>query len=273
MDISVNIKIPTSWNQLTSKQLMEAAYNLEYYHSKPGVLRDLPEFRQRLYYQLIKVLLRSNNFIKTYIAIKQIPPTAYAEHVKFIFGDVTRTLFLPPFKIKGTTFYPPGDRLKNISIQEFSLADSLYYNFRKTNDVRYLNNLCATLYRRRSLSGAEGNEIDSRQPFNKILIEKDVHFFSKINHKKKLAILYTYLGCRNNIVAMHPHIFPTPQKMVDADGNPIQQKESAYVPFVQLLQHKVGFDPSKLAATYKLNVYEFFNNYETELVEIKNLKK
>lgn len=263
-----NIQVATAWNQLTSKQLMEAAYNLEYYHSKPEIWKELKEFRQKLYFQLTKVLLRSNNFIKTYIAISQIPPQNYQEHAKFLFGDVTRTLFLPQFKIKGVTFYPPGDRLKNISIQEFSLADSLYYNYRKTNDVRYLNNLCATLYRKDG-----GDELDIRKPFHKILIEQDVHHFSKLNHKRKLAILYCFLGCRNNIVKLHPHIFPAPQQIVDPDGNPIERKESAYVPFVQLLQHKVQFDPSKLYDTYKLNVFDFFNNYETELIEIQNLKK
>ena len=263
--MNINITIPTTWNQLTPKQLMEAAYNLEYYHSKPEIYKELKEFRQRLYFQLTKVLLRNNNFIKTYIAIKQIPPSTYQEHAKFLFGDVTRTLFLPPFKIKGVTFYPPGDRLKNISIQEFSLADSLYYNYRNTGDVRYLNNLCATLYRR-----GGGDEVDPRKPFHKILIENDVHFFRKLKHKKKLAILYAYLGSRNNIVKLHPHIFPAPQQLVDPDGKPLPKTESAYVPFVQLLQHKVQFDPSKLTETYRLNVYEFFNNYETELVEIQN---
>lgn len=266
--MTVNINIPTTWNKLTPKQLMAAAYNLEYYHAKPEILKELADFRQKLYYQLTKVLLSGNNFIKTYIAISQIPPDTYKEHAKFLFGDVTRTLFLPQFKIKGVTFYPPGDRLKNISIQEFSLADSLYFNFRKTGDIRYLNNLCATLYRR-----GGGDEIDKRKPFHKLLIEQDVHYFSKLNQKKKLAILYCYLGCRNNIVKLHPHIFPEPQNLLDPDGNPIERKESAYVPFVQLLQHKVQFDPSKLAETYKLNVYDFFNNYETELIEIKNLKK
>ncbi len=266
--MTLNIKIPTTWNNLSPKQLMEAAYNLEYYHSKPAPLRKLPDFRQRLYFQLIKILLKSNNWIKTYIAIRQITPDNYRTHAKFLFKDITRTNFIPSFKIKGIRFYPPGDRLNNISIQEFSLADSLYFNFRKTNDVRYLNSLCATLYRR-----GGGDEIDARKPFNKILIEQDVAFFSKLTHKKKLAILYCYLGSRNNIVKMHQHVFPTPQKLVDPEGKPIKQKESPYVPFIQLLQHKVKFDPSKLAETCKLNVYEFFNNYETELIEIKNLPK
>ncbi|WP_214112508.1 hypothetical protein [Aequorivita echinoideorum] len=250
---------------------MESAHNLEYFHNKPEIVKELPGFRQKLYFQLVKVLLKSNNFIKTWIAIKQIPPQAYQAHAKFLFSDVTRTLFLPPIKRNRITFYPPADRLKNISIEEFSLADSLYVNYRKTTDVRYLDNLCATLYRRKSKS--DNDTTDTRQPFSKILIERDVKFFQKLNHKKKLAILYAYAGCRNAIAAAHPHVFPAPQTLVDPDGNPIKQQSGEYVPFGKLIQHKINYDPSKLEPTLKLNAWAFLGNYENELVEIKNLKK
>lgn len=264
--MTIDIKIPTSWNQLTSRQLTEVAYNLDYYHSKKTAQKKSKAFRTKLYYQLTKQLLRTNNWVKVYIALRQIPPTAYKKHAEFLFEECARTIFLPKFKVKGHIFHPPAHRLKNITIEEFSLADSLYVNFRKTADIRYLDNLCATLYRR-----AGGDEADIRKPFNKILIENDVKYLSKLKLKTKLAILYAYNGCRNSIAAAHPHVFPPPSTAVDVDGKPLPKEESQYVPFGKLIQHKINYDPSKLERTLKLNAWSFLGNYENELIEIQNL--
>lgn len=266
--MEINIKIPTTWNQLSPRQLIGVAFSLEQYHSRPAITREYPEIRQSLYFQLIGQLLKENSWWKKRIAKGQFPPAAYKEPSQFLFGECTRTVFIPKFRLNWITFHPPGDRLKNITIEEFSLADSLFVNYRKTQDVRYLDNLCATLYRR-----ADGNELDIRKPFSKILIEKEVRHFQKLSLKKKLAILYAFTGCRNIIATAHPHVFPQPKELLDIEGNPVKKEPAPYVPFGKLIQHKINFDPSKLEPTLKLNVWAFLGNYENELAELENQKK
>ncbi len=267
-----NIKLATSWNELSALQLKEVANALEYYHKFSPLFpdRSKPRNFSRLYVNLVKQLLRSNNMFKVWYALRQIPPEHYESYVKFLIGENNRTKFLPAFKFKGKTYHPPGSRLQNLSIKEFSFADSLFYNWRKSNDDRYLDLLCATLYRN---SSGEENELDSRKPFSKILVEKDAAHFKKLNYKRKLAIAYCYEGSRNYITKQYPHIFPKPPKQTEEEKKKKRKQPPIYVPFLQLLQHKIKFDPSKLEITQNLNIHEFFSTYENELKDLKKQKK
>lgn len=267
MDIKINIKFATSWNELNQKQLEEISYALEEYsrflYCHPEEAR--PAEYARLYIKLIKNLLRTNNFIKVLIVLRQIPPAEYKPFVKFLLDDISRTIFIPAFKIKGTRYHPPLSRLQNITINEFSLADWAYYTWRKTGDTRYLDILCAILYRPQG-----GTELDIRKPFNKILIEREVPKFKKVRLKKKIAIAFIYQGCRNHIIKQFPHVFPKPPEQDPDDKTP--REEQKYTPFGQLLMYKIKFDTSKLEQTQQLNAYEFLGMYENELKEQKKSK-
>lgn len=269
------IKIAKSWNQLNEAQLCSLATALDSYHRLREKETEETKYinYSRLYLCLIKNLLRTNNFGKVLIALKQIPPEEYKDHVKFLFEEVTRTKFLPAFKLKGKLYFPPGDRLQNITIKEFSFADSLYYNWRKSNDDRYLDMLCATLYRQGDykwlLSSLPKNEIDIRKNFNKVFIEKDAPVFKKLSKKKKLAIAFTYEGCRNYVVKQYPHVFPEPPR---EEKKKMKKSRQSYTPFGKLLHFKIQFDHSKLEAVQSLNIHDFFGPYENELIEMKNKK-
>ena len=275
-----NIKLATSWNELTERQLQNIASALEkFFRFRECYPEDSqPALFSRLYISLVKTLLRTNNMIKTWVALKQIPPEEYREHVEFLLKEVSRTKFPDAFKLKGKTYHPPGNRLNNISIREFSFVDSMWFNWKKTNDTRYLDLLCAALYRK-APEGRPQNELDIRKPFNKILVEQEVERFQKLPKKKKLAIAYTYEGSRNYIVKLYPHVFPPPRKKTEEELEAESQKlkaksqEPKYTPFGRLLQHKIQFDPSKLERTQNLNVNEFLSTYENELIELKKQKK
>lgn len=264
--MTVNIHIPKTWNELTTRQLQEIAYIIEYYHGQASARKESAAFYVRFYFQLIKQLLRNNNWFKIMIAIRQVPPSEYKAHVTFLLGQVQRTNFPTAVKINGTIYHPPADRLKNISIKEFSFADAMFYNWREKGDDRYLDLLCAALYRPKG-----GNALDVREPFNKLLVENHVKNFAKLNYKKKLAIAYAYTGSRNYIASLYPNVFPKPAK-VDPEETE-KPRKSEYVPFGKLIQHKIQYDPSKLERTQNLNVNEFLSTYENELSELKKVKK
>lgn len=269
--MNINITLAESWNELSELQLKEITKSLEDYHKFSPLFPDhaQPEQYSKLYVKLVKQLLRTNNMFKVWYALHQIPPEFYENYVKFLIGEDTRTSFFPAFKFRRKTYHPPADRLQNLTIKEFSFADSLFYNWRKNGDDRFLDLLCATLYR---IEG--GDELDPRKPFSKILVQRDAARFKKLGYKKKLAIAYCYEGSRNYITRQYPNIFPKPAKEENEDQDKkSKKKESRYVPFLQLLQHKIQFDPSKLEVTQNLNIHEFFSTYENELIEIKKQKK
>jgi hypothetical protein len=267
-----NIQLAKSWNELNEKQLEEVATALESYRNNldrfPSAAAQLST---RLYFQLIKNLLRTNNAVKVWVALRQVPPEEYSEHVQFLVLGINRTKFPAAFKIKRNTFYPPGARLANINLKEFSFADSLWYYWRQKKDDRYLDLLCATLYR----TGIGANaEYDPRKAYIKNLVEEDVKLFSRIKKKKKLAIGYAYEGSRNYIVAQYPNIFPKPPeppKGEQAEKSP--RNKPVYTPFGKLVDFKIGFDPSKKREVLEMNIHDFFQTYENELIEMKNHKK
>ena len=262
----INLHFPETWNQLSDRQLQEVAFGLEYYNFKVKNDKSLQLVMFiKLQLHLIKQLLRGNNWFKLMNAIRQIPPAEYNQYTEFLIKENKRTRFPEGFKFKGIKFNGPADRLKNISIAEFSLADSLFYNWKKSGNDQYLNLLCATLYRPAIKDG-----VDPRQRFNKTLIENQVSVISKLKRKKKLAIAYAYEGSRNHIVKTFTNVFPPsapPSK--DPEAEKITVPEPKYIPFGKLINHKIKFDPSKLEATRELNAYDFLGTYDNELEELK----
>ena len=269
MKLSLKITLATKWNELTELQLCEIATALDNYHKfkdcHPAEFQ--PTLYSKLYVVLVKNLLRTNNFFTVWFVLRKLEPEFYVEYVKFLCGEIERTNFLGSFKHKGCTYFPPANRLQNITIKEFSFVDSLYYNWRKSQDIRFLNMLCATLYR--TTGPKDPFTVDIRKPFNKVFLDQDTPLLSSMNYKKKVAIAYCYEGCRNYIVKQYPTIFPKP---IEQDPEEKVTTIQSYTPFLKLLHHKIQFDPSKLEQTQSLNLHDFFGPYENELKELKNQK-
>ncbi|MCC4228369.1 hypothetical protein [Zunongwangia profunda] len=266
--MKVNVKLPKSWNELSEKQLGKIAVAIEYFRKYYELYpKGSTKAINRLYSRICNILLTSNNFLVQYIALVQIPPEEYADHVVFINTENTRTVFPGAFKLKKEILHPPANRIQNLSMEEFSFVDALFFNWRSKNDSRYLDLICATLYRP---GGSSNDDYDIRRPFNKVILEKSIKNWIKVPAEKKLAIAYTFEGCRNQMVKLYPNIFPKPPK--ETKKTKIQQKPK-YTPFGQLLNFKINFDPSKLEQTERMNMHKFLSTYENELVNDKKTKK
>jgi len=270
MKLSLKINLAETWNELTAVQLGDIAAALEHFQK----FKDChpPEFipvqYSKLYVQLVKNLLRTNNFIKVWVALKQIPPDFYVDHVNFLIKGSERTKFIPAFKVAKEFLYPPGDRLRNITMKEFSLADSLFVAWKDKGDIRHLNSLCATLYRKKAGSSL----VDPRIECHGELIEQEALKFSKVPYKKKLAIAYTYEGCRAYIARVHPNVFPKPAPLSEEEKLKPRPKPR-YVPFGKLISAKAEYKPHQLTETENLNVYKFLSLFDNELAEDKKRKK
>ena len=256
----INLKIATSWNELSNKQLENICFQIECYHFENKVSPEKEiENRTRLYVSVSKELLRGNPFKNIRLALKEIQPKAYADLTNFIFTKNTRTNFINKIKTNSTVFYSPAKRLRNVSIGEYSFADSLFYHWRQTNKIEYLNALIATLYREKDNTSSS---IDERKEFNKLFVDDDSKKLKSISYKQKLSIAYTFEGCRNYFIDTYKNVFP--KKEVNQPT-----LNSKYTPFGEIILDKIKGDPSKLKNTQKLLTSDFLAIYDKDIKDLK----
>lgn len=267
MKFSLSIKIPTTWNEIPEKQYCKIAKALHFYRKFHDTLPDgnaKERFTSKLIATLINELLKSkNNYFKRKIALFQLPVEEYEKPIEFLFKPSERTSFPKSFKRHGQKYIKPGDRLKNSTIEEFAFVDTMYFQYMSTYNEDYLLLLIASLYRPK----AEVKSLeDQRIPFSKNYVQEHADYFKFLPRTKKIGILMAYEGCRNYLAQIYPQVFPKPDvEEVEAKT----KKQPVYTPFKTLIQYKVGFDPSKLEATNKLNTHDYLSNWENELKEIK----
>ena len=240
----IKIKIPKSWNDLTHSQMTKIAQLI--HRQEPGLRFDKKVFlilAGTRFWQLRK------KAITRYI-LSQVPLSELRQHFEFIYSQNNRTIFLPQITIKGITYYAPKDRLSNVSIDEFSVADDLHSQFRKTQNPEYLYYLMAVLY------------VTTAQPrpaFDKYDLEDKVKHFKKVPLELLLATELTYFGCKNNLVQRFPKAFPKGAQKPNAKNYGVAKV---------ILQMTKG-DLSKLENIKKINTYTFFEQFQDDIIQAK----
>lgn len=261
--MDVKLTIPQKWNDLSDIQLQNIAEQL---HAYQHIIKDSPdtikETATRLYYQLAKELLRHNGWKAIRIALREIRPKAFLAFSEFIYTKNDRTKFIKTVTIAGQVYHAPGQRLRNISIGEFSYIDAAYYRWQQDKKPIWLSVLCAAMYREAS---PEPNDIDIRKPFIKQAVDSRADVFQALPFKTKLAIASTYEGCRNHIADTFPLIFPKPI-VIEGEAKP---KPKKYISFGEIVLDKIQGDPSKLTETNSVMMYDFLNIITNDLKKQK----
>lgn len=99
------------------------------------------------------------------------------------------------------TLYGPTDDLKNITFKEFVPLDFMYLMYIKTQEVSYLNKLCAIIYRPQHQDFVDDESIEQRaESMNHLAISK------------RLAIFEFVHGCRQSITDKYEDLFPKPSE-------------------------------------------------------------
>lgn len=262
--MQINLSIPQKWNNLSTDQLQNIALQFHLYQE---IVKDSPKTESqtaaRLFLQLSKELLRGNKWQAIRVALKEMRPKAFVELTKFLYEKADRTKFIPQIKVDGSVYHSPGQRIRNITIGEFSFADAVFYKWKQTKQPIWLTVLCATLYRP---AADELNDIDIRKPFVKQAVDARADIFQLLPLKTQLAIGATYEGCRNHIADTFPLIFPKP---IVIEGQP-KPKPGKYVSFGEIILQKIDGDPSKLMQTNNVLAYDFLNIINND---IKNFRK
>ena len=252
---NINITFPKSWNELSILQL-ERISKL-FYTTSPGALFDL-----RILYILLDVKWwQYIEKAKIRIVLWNVPMSEIRKNYDFIYSKNDRTSFLPFLKIcrlksvNCTLFFPPQDRIVNLTCDEFAVADDLHIKWRETKNIEYLHYLTALLYTNKK----------KRPDFDKNELHEKAKVFSKVPIEKLLAIEITYFGCKNNIVKRFPKAFPKANP--EASGS----KNKKYG-FGKVILAMAKGDLSKLEAIKKVNIFAFLEQFEDDLIQAAKQK-
>lgn len=210
----IDKRIPTSWDELTPKQLLFVAGMWKHWKLLSSITEPLLSdkyareiFKQRLGLLIVLLDIPSYKFWdKSYKAFKALGYDDIAtllKHTDFIFAG--NSLTVNSFQEIGG-YYGPGEKLNYVSIEEFGFVETFYLLYLKTEDDQYLHKLISSLYRK-SDSENYNKRGDKRKPFSPHYISEGEAWASKLDYKKKQAILLYYMGCRAYLEKVYTYVF------------------------------------------------------------------
>lgn len=247
--MKIKWKTPKDWNHLSEKQLIQLA---KIPQSKGGALKiDI---------KILAILLNLRwwQFLKQYRfkkAISYFSIAALKKHYAFIYQQCSRTNFVSLRKWylpKKKQYTAPANRLSNISIEEFSVAEDLIKHYYQTKELDYLKYLTAVLYVKGPLV--------KRPIFDKENLKNNTLQLPYLSKNKLLAISMCYLGCREHIQAKYPKTFPkTKAKSKGADKG-----------FNPVIRQMAGAKFGAFNETRNTNMYVFLDEYEENLNQLEH---
>jgi hypothetical protein len=251
---AVKITLPKSWNELTNRQLERLA--LLFSTTQPSAKFDIAVLFILLDIKWWQYIEKA----KIRIVLWNVPMSEIRKNYDFIYTKNDRTSFLPFLKsktkyLKPTTYFPPQDRIVNLTCDEFAVADDLHIKWRETKNPEYLHYLAAVLY----------TKTKKRPDFDKNELHEKAKLFSKVPIEKLLAIEITYFGCKNNIVKRFPKAFPK------ANPESSGTKNKKYG-FGKVILSMAKGDLSKLETIKKVNIFAFLEQFEDDLIQAAKQK-
>lgn len=245
--MAVNLKIPTTWNELTNDQLIKIGFL--FFASEPSLKRDLKIFKIMVGVKWYKFILKA----KFRYFLRQVPYSIWKNYLNFLFKEMTRTNFIPTVKVGNKTYYAIMDRLQNLTAEEFAEAFDIHVAYRRTKNVEYLNYLFHILY----------TETPERPEFDKYKLPK------LINNKVPASVLivteWTFLCCIEHLSKRYKNSFPK--------VSPKVTHKNKQTHFSKVLRTMAKGDLSKLPTIEKTNLYTFLNQFEEDIEFAKKQKK
>lgn len=245
---ALKLYIPKSWDEMNEKQLVKIA-----------ILFNTVETNIKFYIKLFLILndVKWWQFAKKArlrIVLRNIPLSDLHKNYEFIFKDNNRTVFpsvIKTRKPRKAHFFPPQNRVANLTADEFAIVDDLHIKWRETKNFEYLQYMVAVLY----------TESKSRGIFDKNDLHDKALLFKEVSPKKLLAVELAYFGCKNNLVKRFPKAFPKPK--------PGASKPKKKYGFSKVILTMAKGDLSKLESIKKVNIYTFLEQFEEDLTPKK----
>jgi hypothetical protein len=252
--MKLTLNIPQSWDELSTSQLIKIASYFK--QQKTG-----KELQLLVYLTLVNA--KWYQFKKWYHALKVLrymTLNELAEHYSWVFLQTDRTKFIPTIKVKKEILFAPGNRLHNITIEEFALCEDFFFHYNQTNNVEYLRYIAAILYREKQ----NNHKIE----FIKWELDERYKTLSKIPKKQLYAIGLCYKGSTLEIQTMYPHVF---KKTTATTTTTTKQPEPPGLG--KVINSFAGGKFGNLWQTKRTNVHDFLAEFNNQLNPMKHANK
>lgn len=242
---SINISVPTSWSELLPWQREKICFLL---------LDNSKEFEENLLKILRILFQRKNNIldkIKTAVLFSQVSVNELFQFCKFILEDKNHFVF-PPISKKLDT---PKIRLSDCSIKQFSVIDSLFFQWKTTQKDVFLRQMVASLYRLKN------------KDFDVNDLPTVAEITDKISAEKRAEIGFVYSCVREYILNKYPLIFKTQSSEIQEE-KPIFKEKNSYTPFSKIIATMAMDSVQPLGNLHQCNVtrvYDFFDIFQESI--------
>lgn len=192
----------------------------------------------------------------------QVPFTALWQYAE-PFLTTEKLYHFPPLSFGAVI--PPAPRLANLTIKQFSVADSLYYRLRLSQyqDELLLRQLMASLY----------NLPDT--PFDVLNLPQVAQHTDKAAITTAYEVAFAYTCCREYIISRFPKVFSSPSTSQRGE-KPVFRKEVAYTPFSKIISVMAMDKHQPLGNWHQCNatrVYDFFEVLTESILQAEQRAK
>lgn len=164
-----------------------------------------------------------------------------------------------------TKMIAPAPRLANLTIKQFSVADSIYYRLRLSQyqDELLLRQLMASLY----------NLPDT--PFDVLNLPQVAEHTDKTPITTAYEVAFAYTCCREYIIGKYPKVFSSPSSTQRGE-KPVFRKEATYTPFSKIISVMAMDKHQPLGNWHQCNatrVYDFFEVLTESILQAEQAQK
>ena len=253
----MNIQIPQTYSDLTREQRKELCYILLTSINEENSLdSDIP-------FYIIELLLSHLPKRTQHRVLREVPFSTLWQYAE-PFLSTEKLYHFPDI----TKMVAPTARLSNITIKQFSVADSIYYRLRlsKFQDETLLRQLVASLYN------------FSEKPFDVLNLPKVAEHTDKEEIKTAYEVAFAYICCREYIINKFPKVFGASRTESNND-TPQFSKAPTYTPFSKIIAVMAMDQHQPLGNWHQCNatrLYDFFEVLTESMIQtekINNLTK
>lgn len=253
----MNIQIPQTYSDLTEEQRKELCYTLlTSMNVENSSDSDIP-------FYIIKLLLLHLPKRTQQKVLNEVPFSTLWQYAE-PFLSTEKLYHFPDI----TKMVAPAPRLANLTIKQFSVADSIYYQLRLSEfkDETLLRQLTASLY----------CFID--KPFDILELPQVAEQTDKEDIKTAYEVAFAYTCCREYIISKFPKVFSSPNPS-QREEKPVFRKEAVYTPFSKIISVMAMDQYQPLGNWHQCNatrVYDFFEVMTESMIQTEknnNLKK
>ena len=174
-------------------------------------------------------------------------------------------LLISPFGGGKGEVIAPAPRLANLTIKQFSVADSLYYRLRLSQyqDELLLRQLMASLYNL------------PNTPFDVLNLPQVAQHTDKAAITTAYEVAFAYTCCREYIISRFPKVFSSPSSSQKGE-KPVFRKEAAYMPFSKIISVMAMDKHQPLGNWHQCNatrVYDFFEVLTESILQAEQRAK